>query len=234
MWLLLVAPVALLMADRHACGVLELRLARADKLNALNPPLLDRLHEELDRCEADEGVHTLLLSSEAGRAFCAGGDIREVAALDADAGGRFLAREYALMLRLHALNRRTKVVALADGLILGAGAGLFMAAQARVASDACSLAMPECVLGIMPDCGGLDFLMGLGPPELGRWAALTGASFTAPMMAATGLSTHAFAAGESDALRERLIGCANAAAVDSALSEARDANAAALSIFGLI
>jgi enoyl-CoA hydratase/carnithine racemase len=57
--------------------------------------------------------------------------------------------------------------------------------------------MPECVLGIVPDCGATDFLTAL-PGSLGRWAAFTGARFDASLMASTGLATHSIheAAGE--------------------------------------
>ena len=184
--LFLAATVALglLNVQLHPSGMLELRLARQEKLNALSPELLDLLREQAARAKVDAQVRGLMLTAEPGRAFCAGGDIKGVQALPLEEGRQFLAHEYELMLNLFELNQRMPVVALADGLVLGAGAGLFMAAGARVASvEQTSFAMPETALGIVPDCGGTDFLMSW-PGQLGRWASLTGSRITAPMMAA--------------------------------------------------
>jgi enoyl-CoA hydratase/carnithine racemase len=115
------------------------------------------------------------------------------------------------------------VFALANGYVFGAGGGLFMAAGTRICSSAASFSMPECVLGIVPDCGATDFLTAL-PGSLGRWAAFTGARFDASLMASTGLATHSIheAAGEDiDSLRERLISCdGDADALYEALGQA--------------
>ena len=113
------------------------------------------------------------------------------------------------MLELFELRTRMPVVALADGLVLGAGAGLFMAAETRIASDASSFAMPECVLGIVPDVGATDFLRGM-PGGLCRYAALTGARLSAETMVATGVCTQACVADADalESLRCTLTSCA--------------------------
>ena len=146
-----------LLIERHSSGWLELTLNRPDKLNALSSQLIDSLMEQVVVARSAD-VTGVLLTAAPGRAFCAGGDIREAASLPLADGRDFLRREYLLMLALKELNAEKPVVALADGFILGAGAGLFMAADARVMSVGSSFAMPECVLGIVPDTGASDFL----------------------------------------------------------------------------
>ena len=211
-----------LVVTTHANSVLELRLNRPAKLNSLTGELVDLLAEQVARATADDGVSAVLLSAE-GKAFCAGGDIKAAAALPVPERCDFLRREYSLMLALHQLQRTKPVLALANGYVFGAGGGLFMAAGTRICSSAASFSMPECVLGIVPDCGATDFLTAL-PGSLGRWAAFTGARFDASLMASTGLATHSIreAAGEDvDSLRERLIGCdGDAHALYEALGQA--------------
>ena len=192
-----------LLVERHANGLLELRLNRPEKLNALSAELVQALTVEVQQAQASFSVAGILLTAEPGRAFCAGGDIREVAAMPHDDAQEFLTDEYQLCLSLHELSFSKPVVALADGLIFGAGAGLFMSAGVRVASGASTFSMPECVIGLVPDTGATDFL-GRLPPELALYASLTGARLDAPLMAACGLLTHTGPSGAT-ALREALV-----------------------------
>lgn len=223
-----------LIVQRHG-GWLELRLRRQEKLNALSVELVDALAEQASLAKAPD-VCGVLLTAEPGRAFCAGGDIKQVAALPIPDGQKFLQAEYALMLALHELREEKPVVAIADGLVLGAGAGLFMAADTRVATMSSSFGMPECALGIVPDVGASDWLFdssGRLPYNLGRWAALTGARLAAPIMAATGLMTHTVLGDDErqqsaalDDLRKRVFECADRKELKAALDNERIASAA--------
>ena len=212
-----------LLVQRHPSGWLELTLNRPDKLNALSSELIDSLQEQVIAagCADIKGV---LLTAAPGRAFCAGGDIREAASVPLADAQNFLRREYRLMLTLKELNAAKPVVALAEGFVFGAGAGLFMSADTRIVSASSTFAMPECVLGIVPDTGASDFLRAM-PGSLGRWASLTGARLAAPMMAATGLATHAMEADEGGGygtsraeLRERLLACGSTEQLEASLS----------------
>ena len=219
------SAIALLDVQLHPSGLLELRLAREAKLNALNPELISLLNEQASRATEDAEVKGVLLTAnpraKGAPAFCAGGDIKGVSELPLADGKQFLNDEYTLMLRLHELNRIKPVIALANGLAFGAGAGLFMSAGTRIATDVSSLAMPECVLGIIPDCGGTEFLMGLpcGEP-LGRSFALSGGRIPHTMMIASGLATHTCKADDADTLRESLL---SASDVSAALKDAEAA-----------
>jgi len=139
---------------------------------------------------------------------------------------------------LFELRNKMPVVALADGYVFGAGAGLFMAASHRIATPRVSFAMPECILGIVPDCGATDFLATHLPGHLDRWAVLTGARLSTAQMAATGLCTHVC---EADAaviktLRHRLLSCSvdapGGAATSDELSECLTKQAALCEAMG--
>src|SRR5256714_14325241 len=69
--------------DQHlietiADGVATLTLNRPDRLNALSAPIMDGLLEALPRLAADPSVGAIVLTG-AGRAFCAGGDVKRMA-----------------------------------------------------------------------------------------------------------------------------------------------------------
>src|SRR2546422_11006476 len=59
-------------------GVTVLTLNRPDRLNAMSPSMLDALLEALPRLAADPEVGVVVLTG-AGRAFCAGGDVKAMA-----------------------------------------------------------------------------------------------------------------------------------------------------------
>jgi len=136
----------------------------------------------------------ILLSAFEGRAFCSGADIKHVASLTHSEQVEFLSLEYSVHQRL--LEAHTKhnipVLALADGIVMGAGAGLWMAAQTRVATPRTLFAMPECNIGLLPDAGALHFLRtGCCSPSVGLWLAVTGTRLSGSEdLLGAGLATH--------------------------------------------
>ena len=62
--------------DAH---VATLTLNRPDRMNAITPSMLDRLSELLLQCDADRDVRVIVLTG-AGRGFCAGIDMKDLAA----------------------------------------------------------------------------------------------------------------------------------------------------------
>ena len=73
------APEPLLRHARDPRGVLTLTLNRPQAFNALSAELLAALQDELDAVAAEESARVLVLAG-AGRAFCAGHDLREMRA----------------------------------------------------------------------------------------------------------------------------------------------------------
>src|ERR1700752_2809156 len=73
--------VSITMSD----GVADVRLVRADKMNALDAAMFDALVAAIDRLSRETGVRAVFLPGE-GRAFCAGLDMGRFAAMK-DGGG---------------------------------------------------------------------------------------------------------------------------------------------------
>lgn len=118
----------------HESGFLELQLSRTKKMNSLDTESLLLLESALESVTTSRGrCKGILITAVSGRAFCAGGDIAHVAGLTAAQQIAFLHLEYGVHQRIMELwlLHDVPVVAIADGIVMGAGAGLFMAAQFR-------------------------------------------------------------------------------------------------------
>jgi len=183
----------------------RLTVNRPKALNAVNHAMVRSLHGALDAWRNDPGVEALVIEGAGGRAFCAGGDIRQVRDMalvgqyaDVEA---FFADEYALNL---AIARYPKpYVALIDGVCMGGGMGLSIHGSARVVTDAAMLAMPETGIGFFPDVGASYFLPRL-PGTHGMFLALTGTRVDGADAAGLGLATHYVARDRIAVLAEEM------------------------------
>src|SRR6476469_2019430 len=123
--------------DQHliesiADGVATLTLNRPDRLNALSPQIMDGLLEALPRLAADGSVGAIVLTG-AGRAFCAGGDVKRMAEEPdersaPDAVARLRARMDISRL-LHEIPKVT--IAMVNGPAAGAGLAMALACDLR-------------------------------------------------------------------------------------------------------
>src|SRR6185437_17132228 len=108
-------------------GVLTLTMNRPDRLNALNPEMLARLHDALERAAADCEVAVIVLAG-AGRAFCAGGDVKAMAegrSESFDERARGLRQRMEAARLLHEIPKPT--IAMLRGAAAGAGLSLALA-----------------------------------------------------------------------------------------------------------
>jgi enoyl-CoA hydratase len=146
--------------------VATVTLNRPKVLNALNAAMF----RELDECFAvlaeDDGVRVVLLRGAGGKAFAAGADIGELAAVDAGAGEALAERGQRVFRRIETMGK--PVIACIDGFALGGGCELAMACTLRLASEAARLGQPEIKLGLVPGYSGTQRL----PRLVGRGAAL--------------------------------------------------------------
>lgn len=166
-------------ADRD--GVRRIRIERPDKLNALNLATLDALLAAFDAAAADPAVRVVVLTGAGAKAFVAGADIAEMAALSAVEGRDFSRRGQVLMRRIERLPK--PAIAMINGFALGGGLELAMACHLRVAADTARLGQPEINLGLIPGFGGTQRLARLA----GRAAALELCLLGAPIDAARAL-----------------------------------------------
>lgn len=186
------------------CGVVTFNRPLA--LNALTLAMVREMACALDSWESDEDVLSVAVKGAGERAFCAGGDLRIL--YDLGRAGRF-AEQLDFWREEYILDRRIKFypkpyVALADGIVMGAGAGLSVHGRHFVVGDAFSFAMPEVGIGFIPDIGATFFLPRL-PRAAGRYLALTGARIGCGDALAFGLATAYAPPGGREALLRRLI-----------------------------
>ena len=96
---------------RTSAGIAEITLDRPERLNAINDELLRDLSAALAAANGDDSVAVILLSG-AGRAFCAGDDLKE---FESQARSEAEARAY-----LERIQEVTRLMALGDKLVVGA------------------------------------------------------------------------------------------------------------------
>src|SRR5688572_20658090 len=89
--------------ERGEKGIGVLRLNRPKQLNALNTQLLGELDGLLAELETDAALRVLIVTGEGNRAFAAGADITEMAAMSAVEAERFARTGQAVLSRLERL-----------------------------------------------------------------------------------------------------------------------------------
>jgi enoyl-CoA hydratase len=162
-------------ADHGAVRLLT--IDRPAKLNALNRQTIDELHAAFAEAAADAGVRVVVLRGAGGKAFVAGADIAELAALSPVEARDFSRHGQALMSRIEALGK--PVIAEIGGFALGGGMELAMACHLRIASERARFGQPEINLGLIPGFGGTQRLLRLAGRQATLELCLTGAQIDA-------------------------------------------------------
>ena len=199
-------------------GVAWVTLNRPAALNALSLAMLEGLAQWLDDWERDGHVRLVALRGAGGKAFCAGGDIRELRELFVAGGDRhrhFFEVEYALDHRIHTYPK--PVVALMDGITMGGGMGLAQGACLRIAGPRTRVAMPETRIGFFPDVGGTWFLQ-RAPGAVPLYLGLTGVTIGGADSLYAGLADACFSPESIAALEAELPIAAGAAQPRDALA----------------
>jgi enoyl-CoA hydratase/carnithine racemase len=145
--------------------VADVTLNRLDALNALNTTLRQELKRFFTDVEHDPDVRLVVITG-AGRAFCAGADIKEwkePGSVVEDREERRHLNFWEAMSRLDC-----PIIAAINGFALGGGCELAMCCDIRLASDRAQLGLTELTLGIIPGGGGTQRL----PRLIGRGKAL--------------------------------------------------------------
>jgi enoyl-CoA hydratase len=139
---------------------------RPDKLNALNRATVLEIGAAAKSAANDAEVGVIVVTGSGEKAFVAGADIAEMAALDAAGAQQFA---HLLAEGLAALESSHKpVIAAVNGFALGGGCELAMACHIRIAADTAKFGQPEVGLGLIPGAGGTQRLARL----VGRGRAL--------------------------------------------------------------
>jgi enoyl-CoA hydratase len=128
-------------------------LNRPQALNALNRALLTELGEALDALDADPQIGAIVITGSA-RAFAAGADIKEMAAMSAV---EMMTNGFSgLFARLARVGK--PVIAAVSGFALGGGFELALLCDMIVAAESAKFGLPEVTIGVIPGGGGTQRL----------------------------------------------------------------------------
>ncbi|MFL5296483.1 MAG: crotonase/enoyl-CoA hydratase family protein [Phenylobacterium sp.] len=191
-------------------GVADVRLVRADKMNALDNAMFEALAETGEQLKGEAGVRAVVLSGE-GRAFCAGldmGNFQQMASGEGrrssgalvqtprTAGGSNRAQHVCMVWR----EIPVPVIAAVHGVAFGGGFQLALGADIRfVAADA-RMAVLEIKWGLVPDMAGMVLMRGLVRDDVARELTWTGRIFGGEEAVAMGLATRVCADPRAEAL----------------------------------
>ena len=180
-----------------ANGVADVRLNRADKLNALDPAMFSAIAEVGAQLADDRRLRAVVLSGE-GQAFCAGLDMQRLVATT----------EGESILPLADLGRRTHgianfaqhlvwlwralpvpVIAAVHGVAFGGGFQLMLAADVRYLAPGTRLAIIEAKWGLVPDMAGTQLMRHLAREDVIRELTYTARTFSAEDALGYGFAT---------------------------------------------
>src|SRR5687767_2174593 len=158
-----------------------LTLNRPDRLNALTVEVANEFNAAV-REALDKGARVIVLTG-AGRAFCAGGDMRQMQEI-ASTEGRveaFFDEPLRILNESILLIRRTPVpfIAAVNGVASGGGCNLALACDLVVAAESAKFNQAFIKIGLVPDCGGTFIL-----PRLVGWKKAAELMFTGDMITA--------------------------------------------------
>lgn len=168
-------------------GIRSITLNRPERLNAINGALVDALNACLIEAEADPGTAVIVLGG-AGRAFCAGDDLKE---FEAQTRSPAATRDY--VERIQSVSRRIvqgakPVIAAVKGWAAGGGLEWALNADLAVMGEGTRCFFPEVSLGLVVGGGVTQLLPRLVGPQRARALILLGERFTAREALAMGLA----------------------------------------------
>jgi enoyl-CoA hydratase/carnithine racemase len=172
------------MIDLHVDGAIAEMGLRAGPLNLVTREVLRAMNEALAQVESRDGVRCLILHGGAARAFCAGSDIKEFAAIRHDASERKILFEDMVLRRLARLPMPT--IAAIDAPALGGGFELALACDLRVCKAGVRVGLPEARLGGLAGSGAVRVTRLVGPSRA-KELLFTGETLSAEQALAWGL-----------------------------------------------
>ncbi len=195
---------AVLLSQRDARGVVTLTLNRPAAFNALSESLLAALARELAALQGDESARVLVLAA-AGKAFCAGHDLKEMRAQPSAEYYQALFRRCSdVMLALQALP--LPVIARVQGVATAAGCQLVAMCDLAVAASSARFAVSGINLGLFCATPSVALVR-----NVSRKAAfemlVTGEFISAAQALERGLVNHVVAPEQLDERLETLINC---------------------------
>jgi enoyl-CoA hydratase/carnithine racemase len=181
-----------------AGGIADVRLIRADKMNALDPPMFEALTQTLAELASTGGLRAVVLSGE-GRAFCAGLDMESFRGMSGNGSAGVNTR--GLAERTHGIANKFQhivwgwrelpvpVIAAVHGVAFGGGLQLALGADMRYADKAARFSVRETNWGLIPDMCGTQLMRHLAREDIVRELTYTARIFSAEEALSFGLVT---------------------------------------------
>ncbi len=175
-------------------GVAQVRLIRADKMNALDPDMFAALLDAGRVLHDLKGLRAVVLSGE-GRSFCAGLDLTSMAdtgrhdrtpLTERTHGSANHAQQVALQWR----KLPVPVIAAVHGVCFGGGLQVASGADIRVVDPAARMAVMELKWGLVPDMGGYALWKGLVRDDVLRELTYTNREFSGAEAKELGFATY--------------------------------------------
>jgi len=189
-------------------GVADVRLVRADKMNALDEAMFNALVATGERLKSEKGVRAVVLSGE-GRAFCAGldmGNFGQMASGSRRASGNLetprtsaganRAQQAVLAWR----EIPVPVIAAVHGVAFGGGFQLALGADMRFVAPDARMSVMEIKWGLVPDMAGIVLLRGLLRDDVARELTFSGRVFNGQEALGLGLATRVCADPRAEAI----------------------------------
>lgn len=174
-------------------GVAQVRMIRADKMNALDPAMFEALAQAGQVLHDMPGLRCVVLSGE-GRSFCAGLDMGSMAntnrhdrapLTDRTHGNANLPQQVAVQWR----KLPVPVIAAVHGVCFGGGLQIASGADLRVVAPDARMAVMEMKWGLVPDMGGYALWKGMVRDDHLRELTFTNREFTGAQALDYGFAT---------------------------------------------
>ena len=138
-------------------GVATLTLNRPEVFNSFNREMALQFQDHLDACEEDDDVRAIVITG-AGKAFCAGQDLKEVTTPELNRGFKKILEEHynPMISKIRTIEK--PIVAGVNGVAAGAGANIALACDIVIASEHASFIQAFSKIGLVPDSGGTYLL----------------------------------------------------------------------------
>ena len=181
--------------------VATITLQRPDRLNALNRQMAQELHDVLDQLSGEFPEIRAVIITGAGRGFCSGADVGDMPARMAEGGDRDPNNPDpgpSITMRLAPQLREIPqpVIAAVNGVAAGAGLGIALASDIRIASESARFTSVFVKRSLVPDAGVSEILISLAGPGIAAEMSFTGRIYDANWALSRGLVNDVISANE--------------------------------------
>jgi enoyl-CoA hydratase/3-hydroxyacyl-CoA dehydrogenase len=187
-------------------NIAKILINRPEAMNAINETVIKQLDEQFTKAENNTNVKAIVLEG-AGKAFVAGADIgyfiRKIKQNKIDDICKFTRYGHSVLNKIDASKK--PVIIKLDGLALGGGAEIALAADTIIATEKGSIGFPETGIGIYPGLGGTQRATRYLGKELAKYLIFTGKVLDAKTAASIGLIEYLLPSDEIDSMISELV-----------------------------